>query len=92
MYSHRCTSSYLHTLHDQVWSENAHRGDTDAGLSSTVCSAKTCENDGRCAAHCTEEWLLMRVSKLVVLETKVEAQSEELNATAWNVLRTVRKY
>lgn len=86
---HQRISYYQHTLDDQVWSKNTHRGDTDAGLSSTVCGTKTCEDDGRCAAHCSKERLFMRISKVLVLEAKVEAQFRELDATSWNVFRIV---
>jgi hypothetical protein len=35
---------------------------------------------------------MMKVSKIVVFKVKIEAQSGELNATGWNVLRIVKNY
>jgi len=42
-------------LDDKVGSQDAHSRDTNAGLCSSICSTKACEDDGGGAAHGTEE-------------------------------------
>lgn len=46
-----------HTLDNQVGSQDTHGGNADSRLRGTVGGAEAGENDGRRAAHSTEERL-----------------------------------
>lgn len=68
----------LHTLDDQVGSENTHGGNTNTRLCGTVSGAEAGEDDGRCAAHGTEEGLYGSMIVSLVLLAFGSAAVEEL--------------
>ena len=47
-----------HTLDDQIWAEDTHGGNSNTGLSSSICGAEAGKDDGGCASHRTEERLV----------------------------------
>lgn len=55
--STQCIRESQRTLDNQIRTEDTHGGDTDTCLGGSVGGTETCKDDGRCAAHRTEEGL-----------------------------------
>ncbi len=66
----------MHTLDDKIRSKNTHSRDTDSRLCGSIRGAKAGEDNGRCAAHGTEEGLSSSSSVLILHLCRARSSSE----------------